>query len=156
MSAAMIWILIGILLILSELLATSIIAVFLGISAILVGLLLNWNLIEGTAIQFTIFGISSLILLLFARGKLKSWFSGHTTDESDGKPNFKEDIGHRVKVVDDFEQGAGRVVLNGVKWDAYSTDDLKAGETAWVVSNEGIHLTVERNQPQAIRPDTSA
>ncbi|PTB85609.1 peptidase, partial [Pseudidiomarina aestuarii] len=49
MSVALIWIIIGVLLILSELLLTSVIAVFLGIGAIVTGLLLNWGLIDSSA-----------------------------------------------------------------------------------------------------------
>ncbi|PTB88891.1 peptidase [Pseudidiomarina aestuarii] len=149
MSVALIWIIIGVLLILSELLLTSVIAVFLGIGAIVTGLLLNWGLIDSSASQFAVFGIVSLILLMLARGRIKKWFMGYTADDDEGKPNFQKDIGSRVTVVNDFVNGTGRVTLNGVRWSAYSEDELKAGETAWVVSNEGIQLTVSRVQPPA-------
>ncbi|MDN7123683.1 NfeD family protein [Pseudidiomarina terrestris] len=147
MSIALIWIVIGILLILSELLLTSVIAVFLGIGAIVTGLLLHWNIIAESATQFAVFGVVSLALLLVARGQFKRWFMGYTTDEDEAKPNFQRDIGARVKVIRDFNHGAGRVVLNGVQWDAFSEDELKAGETAWVLANEGIQLTVARDKP---------
>lgn len=146
MSIALIWIIIGVLLILSELMLTSVVAVFLGIGAIVTGLLVHWNLIDDTAIQFAVFGSVSLLLLVVARGHIKRWFMGYTQNEEDTKPNFQRDIGARVKVLSDFNHGAGRVVLNGVQWDAFSDDDLKAGETAWVVANEGIQLTVSRHK----------
>lgn len=106
-----------------------------------------WGLIDSYAIQFAIFGIISVLLLVLARGKFKKWFIGNTADESESKPSFGKDIGDRVTVVDDFSQGHGRVVLNGVKWDADSDDDLIAGEMAWVINNEGIRLIVARNKP---------
>ncbi|EHR41131.1 hypothetical protein AJE_08345 [Alishewanella jeotgali KCTC 22429] len=140
----MIWILVGVILILSELLATSIVAVFLGLAAIVVGVLLQLGWIESASAQYSIFGIVSLLLLFTARGRFKRWFVGFTADKGEHPSSFTEDIGDTVTVIDDFQHGRGRVVLNGVHWDAHSTDNLKAGELAKVVKNEGIHLTVSR------------
>jgi membrane protein implicated in regulation of membrane protease activity len=149
MSIAMMWIVAGIVLILSELLLTSVVAVFLGVGAIVTGLLVHWNLIEQSSIQFAVFGVVSLTLLLTARGQIKRWFSGYSDADHEGKPNFQRDIGARVTVSGDFNHGAGRVTLNGVQWDAFSADELKAGDTAWVISNEGIQLTVSATPPPA-------
>lgn len=151
MDMAFIWIILGILLILSELLATSIIAVFIGIGALVTGLALWAGLIDALAWQLLLFGLVSLGSLVLARGRMKSWFGGFTADRGQGGTAFREDLGERVTVADDFDQGAGRVLLNGVAWDALSEDDLKAGEVAWVVANEGIRLSVSRQ-----RPDRSA
>jgi inner membrane protein len=147
MSSAIIWLLVGILLILSELLATSIVAVFLGLGAIVTGLLLHFGVIESLAVQYMVFGSVSLLTLLMARGRFKRWFRGFIADKGEQRSQFQRDIGERVTVIADFEQGAGRVSLNGVAWSALSDDALKAGEVAWVVANEGIRLTVARQQP---------
>ncbi|WP_019677433.1 NfeD family protein [Arsukibacterium perlucidum] len=147
MSIAMIWIIVGVLLILSELLATSIVAVFLGIGAIVVGILLQLGWIESATMQYLTFGVVSLALLLLARGHFKRWFTGYTADQGEQPSRLKDDIGNRVVVLADFQQGAGRVVLNGVQWDARSSEPLKAGEVAWVIANEGIHLIVSAQQP---------
>ena len=61
MNIATLWIIVGIVLILSELMATSIVAVFFGIAAIIVGLLLNIGVIESYSIQFMLFGVLSLV-----------------------------------------------------------------------------------------------
>lgn len=142
MNIATIWIIVGIVLILSELLATSIVAVFFGIAAIIVGLLLHFGLIESYSMQYLIFGVLSLLLLFSARGRFKRWFVGYTADSHEQPSRLADDIGRRVTVHSDFHQGAGRVVLNGVQWDAESTDDLKAGDVAFVVANHGIKLVV--------------
>lgn len=147
MSVAMMWIVAGIVLILSELLLTSVVAVFLGVGAIVTGLLVHWNVIDQSAIQFAVFGVVSLSLLLTARGQIKRWFSGYSDADHEGKPNFQRDIGARVTVCADFNHGAGRVTLNGVQWDAFSADELKTGDTAWVIANEGIQLTVAAKSP---------
>lgn len=147
MTIATFWIILGIALIVSELLATSIIAVFFGIAAIVVGLLLHFGIIENYSMQFLIFGLVSLGSLLSVRGHFRRWFVGYTADKNEQPSRFREDIGGRVIVHADFVNGAGRVVLNGVQWDAESTDTLKAGDVAWVTANHGIKLTVSAAQP---------
>ena len=148
MNTAVVWIIVGIVLILSELLATSIIAVFIGIGAIVTGILLWAGIIESLTWQMLVFGVVSLSTLMLARQRLKAWFVGDSVDQGAGSMDFQKDLGERVTVERDFHQGAGRVILNGVAWDALSDDDLKAGDVAWVVANEGIRLTVSRNKPE--------
>ena len=146
MSIALLWILVGVVLILSELMLTSVVAVFLGIGAIVTGLLVHWGLIDEMSIQFAVFGTVSLVTLLLARGRIKQWFTGYTADHDETKPNFQRDIGARVTVVKEFKHGADRVLLNGVQWDAFSEDELNVGDTAWVIANEGIQLTVQKKR----------
>lgn len=148
MPAALIWIITGIVLILSELLATSIVAVFLGIGALVTGVLLWLGVIESLALQMLVFGVVSIATLVLARKRMKAWFGGYSSDQGEGHTQFRQDIGERVTVQNDFVQGAGRVILNGVAWDALSDDELKAGDVAWVVANEGIRLTVSRDKPE--------
>ncbi|PTY37890.1 peptidase [Saccharospirillum sp. MSK14-1] len=144
---AIIWIVVGILLILSELLATSVVAVFIGLGALVTGILLWLGWIDSLTWQLLTFSIVSLGSLVVARRRLKAWFGGFTTDQGESHSAFRQDLGERVTVEHDFNQGAGRVILNGVAWDALSDDDLKAGDVAWVVANEGIRLTVSRQRP---------
>lgn len=144
MSTAIIWIIFGVVLILTELMATSIVAVFLGLAAIVVGILLQLGVIETASAQYTVFGVVSLVLLFTVRGRFKRWFVGFTADQGEHPSRFTEDIGEMATVITDFSQGKGRVMLNGVQWDAHSQDELKAGELVRVVSNQGIHLMVVR------------
>lgn len=144
---ALIWIIVGILLILSELLATSVVAVFIGLGALATGIALWLGWVDSLTWQLLIFSGVSAGTLVLARRRLKVWFGGFTTDQGESHSAFRRDLGERVTVEHDFNQGAGRVILNGVAWDALSDDDLQAGEVAWVIANEGIHLTVSRHKP---------
>ena len=147
MSIAVVWIAIGVLLILSELMATSIVAVFFGVAAIVVGLLVQFGWIESGSMQFLFFSIISLALLFTARGRCKRWFVGHTIENNPQPSSLRHDIGNRVIAHSDFTQGTGRVILNGVQWSARSDDPLKAGDVAWVVDNDGINLRVSAVKP---------
>ena len=147
MNIATLWIIAGIVLILSELMATSIVAVFFGVAAIIVGLLLNYNIISSYSMQFLIFAVLSLAMLFSVRSRCKRWFVGYTADSTEQPSNVASDIGVRVIVHSNFEHGAGRVVLNGVQWDAESNDQLQAGDVAWVIANQGIKLQVRASKP---------
>lgn len=146
MTSGIIWIIVGIILIISELLATSIVAVFLGIGALVTGILLQLGVIDGAPAQFIVFSLVSVLSLLFARKRLKNWFTGFTKDQSEAQSKFQEELGERVTVNKTFVNGAGRVILNGVQWDAQSQDDLEKGDVAWVVSHDGIQLTVSKHK----------
>ncbi|MCO4320660.1 NfeD family protein [Aliidiomarina quisquiliarum] len=147
MSTGLIWIVVGILLIVSELLATSIVAVFIGVGALVTGILMQLGIIESSAAQYIVFGCVSLGSLLLVRKRCKTWFVGFTTDKTSKQQEFQQSIGDRVVVKTTFNQGHGRVVLNGVQWDARSTDELNAGDVAWVIKNDGITIVVGRNKP---------
>ncbi|RUO44157.1 peptidase [Aliidiomarina taiwanensis] len=147
MSAGIIWIIVGIFLILTELLATSVIAVFIGIGAITTGILLQLGVITSQSAQYLVFGGVSLATLLLARKHLQNWFVGFTSDTASSPQIFQKSLGDRVEVQSTFVHGRGRVVLNGVQWDASSEDPLEKGDVAWVIKNDGITLIVSRNQP---------
>lgn len=147
MNIALLWIIIGIVLILTELLATSVVAVFIGIGAIVTGLLLSAGLIDSLAAQLSVFSLVSIGSLVLARRRFREWFGGFSNRQGDDHSTFRNDLGEQVVVENDFVDGLGRVTLNGVSWQAHSEDALRAGEVAWIVANQGIHLTVSRQRP---------
>ncbi|MBE0506227.1 MAG: NfeD family protein [Marinospirillum sp.] len=122
--------------------ATSIVAVFLGLGALVTGIFLYLGWIDSLAVQLLLFSGSSLLALLLARRKLKTLFVGSTLDPHKHSDFFTQEIGQRVVVTSDFVKGAGRVELNGVHWDAYSNEPLKKGDVAWITHNQGIELYV--------------
>lgn len=148
MTPALVWMLLGMLLILSELLATSVIAVFLGLGALATSFLLYWGWIEDLSWQFVVFSGVSLLTLLVARRRLQALFVGRTLRNNQPSEFLQQALGKRVEVVTTFQQGKGRVRLNGVDWTAYSDEDLVAGSVAWVSYNQGIDLYVTSTRPQ--------
>jgi len=142
MTPPLVWIILGISLILSELVATSIIAVFLGLGALATGTLLYLEIINSLPLQLLVFSAVSLLSLMLARRRLKALFVGDTIKKNQHSDFLQQAIGQRAKVVTSFEQGTGRVELNGVQWTAYSEEALNPGDTAWITHNEGIALYV--------------
>ena len=140
------WLVLGLILAISELFATSIIAIFFGIGALIVGLLTLLGVVETLPMQLLLFSLISLAALFALRRRFQRWFKGTVSDRASGDLAGGH-AGARVRVLSDFVAGAGQVQLNGAKWDAESAEPLKAGQTAWVVGNRGILLRVSATQP---------
>lgn len=141
------WLLLGIVLLLSELFLPGLIAAFFGIGALVVGLLTLLGLVESFSMQLVVFSVVSLVALFSLRHHFRRWLMGAETGRSAVDLNNAGLIGSRVSVLTDFVQGSGDVQLNGAKWDAESDEPLKAGDSAWVVQNRGILLIVSASKP---------
>ncbi|KAF0809229.1 hypothetical protein A167_01990 [Alcanivorax sp. S71-1-4] len=140
------WLILGFLLIISELFVTGVIAVFFGIGAIIVGLLTLFGITESLTSQLWLFAVISLVALFGARRHFKGWLTGNVGDAPSSEAGLGDAVGSRVTVLTDFVHGSGHVQMHGAKWDAESSDDLKAGDVAWVSGNCGIVLKVSASQ----------
>lgn len=141
------WLLLGIVLLLSELFLPSLLAAFFGIGAIVVGLLTLIGLVDSLPVQLVLFCAVSLISLFTLRHHFRRWLRGSETDPAQGELNSTGLIGARVEVITDFVQGSGQVRLNGAKWDAESDQPLHAGDAAWVTDHRSIMLVVSATKP---------
>lgn len=142
------WLLLGLLLLISELFTPALVALFFGIGALIVGLLTLAGLIESLGVQLLLFTLISVGSLFALRKHFRRWLRGDETIANNSNPDNIEMVGKRVKVLTDFEQGIGDVQLNGTKWDAESTDTLKTGDSAWVLGHSGLTLRVAAVPPR--------
>jgi len=150
------WLILGALLILSELFASGLVAIFFGVGALLVGLATWLGLISSPAEQILMFSVFSIGALLLAREKVKVWFRGSVSQRWDGDRDVLASRGERVTVVTAFREGVGKVRLSGVEWKAECEDgDLAPGDTAWVVGHRGITLLVSATRPEAAAQESS-
>lgn len=140
------WLVLGLLLLISELAAPGVIAVFFGIGALVVGGLTFAGVIESLPVQLLCFSLVSLLALFGLRRRFQRWLRGDVSDRANG-PDAGDLVGARVSVLEDFSQGEGTVQLNGAKWDAESDEPLKTGDAAWVAAHRGIVLKVTANRP---------
>jgi membrane protein implicated in regulation of membrane protease activity len=147
---ASLWTLIGVLLILSELALPGVIAVFFGIAALLVGLLLFLDVPIGPPAQILLFGVLGAALLLLARHRLKPWFRGQVETGGSGSEVLPD--GTRARAQTDFVRGTGVVTLNGVRWNAESSEPIHAGDTVWLIGRRGLVLLVSAMPPSMPEP----
>lgn len=140
------WLLLGLALLVFELFAPGLIAVFFGIGALAVGVLTLLGVLDSLAAQLVWFALISLLALVGLRRHFRRWLRGGVTGRSRQDLDDTGVLGARVEVLVDFSDGQGEVLLNGAKWDAESVDPLRAGDSAWVIKNRGIVLEVSSRQ----------
>ena len=136
------WLLLGLLLLASEFFIPGLIAMFFGIAALIVGLLTLFGVIGSLSVQLMLFALISLATLFGLRRHFRRWLRGGVSEIPVADLDDSGLVGMRVMVISDFDHGVGHVQLNGSKWDAESTDPLKSGDAAWVVSHRGIVLRI--------------
>ncbi len=142
-----IWAIIGVGLVLAEFAIPGLILVFLGMGALTVALLMAAGDVTTPGVQFTVFGVTSVVYLVALRKFFQRWLKGRFEDMSDGSGIVDRLEGQRVEVLGEFKAGRGRVLLNGVKWDAESADVLDEGDSAIIESKDGIRLRVRKLDP---------
>ncbi|NCA71917.1 MAG: NfeD family protein [Sphingobacteriia bacterium] len=142
---ASLWILVGVLLILSEFALPGVIAIFFGIAALLVGLLLYLSVPLDLSGQILLVGVLGALLLLVARRRMKPWFMGQSATGGTGSEVLPP--GTRAVAQEDFVGGRGVVLLNGVRWSAESTESIRAGDPVWLTGHQGLILRVSANPP---------
>jgi len=140
------WLLFGLLLLASEFFVPGLIAAFFGIGALAVGVLTLLGVVETSVAQLILFALLSLLALFGLRRHFKRWLQGTEDNLSAQDQDDAGFIGARVEVLEDFVDGFGTVQLNGAKWDAESSEPLRAGEHAWVIDHRGIVLELSRQQ----------
>lgn len=141
------WIVFGLLLLLSEWMLPGLVALFFGIGAILVGLLTATGVVQTLPVQLALFAVLSLASLFLLRRHCQLWMRGGVGDSAEGNYEDNTLVGRRAIVREPFVQGRGVVELNGSRWKADSSEDLKVGDPVWVTSTIGILLHVSSQPP---------
>lgn len=141
-NSAEFWVVMGLLLILSEWFIPSFIVFFFGLGALVVAFLTAVGLVSSLPVQLALLPIVGVTLLLLLRKHCQRWMKGSVSDGGDTDHDDTSLIGQRAVVQSDFSQGHGTVLLNGSRWQARSEDLLVEGDAAIVVGHKSITLTV--------------
>lgn len=140
-----IWLIVGIVLILLELLLPGGIVFFLGLGAVLVSALLYAGLIEGWIQAFTVWFIGSLTLLFALRGVVQKFIpaqveQGKTDEDLDAYDAIAE-VCERIPV-----NGEGRIAFRGSTWKARNYRDdqcLEVGTRVRIIFRDNLEWVVE-------------
>ena len=138
------WLIIGLVLLVIEVSAPALVALFFGLSAILVSLIC-W--IAGPDLRSwvgcLIFIGLAVVLLVGLRGLFKKIFVGKSSTDLDDLAS--EVIGQRAVVTVRIPPGQpGKVELRGANWQAEASETLEPGTQVRIVKQESIALTVKR------------
>jgi len=141
--APWIWIVLGVVLIVSEFFVPGLIVIFFGVSAVITGIVSYFGLIQGISLQFFFWAVLSFVLLILLRAQVKKWFPSLEAYEP---ANADRDmIGREVEVIEDVgdESNPGRIRYLGTSWKAASSGGvIRAGEKAKITGRDNLLLYI--------------
>ena len=142
MSAEMIWIVLGFVLIGAELFVNAFILVFFGIAALVVGVALWLGLPNANGLPFIVFSVVSVGMLLLLRNRFQDWFKGGSTA---AKPD-DDFLGFDAQVESGFDAATpnrGKVSFRGASWSARSdAGPYAAGDFVRICDRDSSTLIV--------------
>jgi len=138
------WIVVGLLMVLSELFLTGFVAVFIGIGAIVTGIAVALGMPGMGALPFLLFSVVSVGSLLALRERFAEWFKGRirTDISNEADDDF---VGRDAVVLRGFgegDQGRGEVDYRGAHWSARSVQKLAAGDVVLITGRDNLTLIV--------------
>ena len=142
MSPALIWFVVGLVLMLLELALPGVILVFIGLGAWVAALMAWLGWVDSLAGQMIVFAVSSIVLLVGLRRVFKGWLMGVTV-AGDNASDLDEFLGKPVTVVAAIPaDGVGKVEFKGASWNAQCPDALSTGAAAVITGRDGLCLLV--------------
>lgn len=140
MEPFVVWLILGVIFIIGEILTPTFFLFWFGIGAFVASAI---SIAFGTLIQVVSFIVVSGLLVILTRPLTKK-----LTKEQPRKIHIDEIIGKIGSVIETInnEQGKGLVKINGDTWRAYSNDDsiIQEGEKVKILKVEGAHVIVEK------------
>jgi inner membrane protein len=138
------WLLLGILLALSELIVPGLVIIFFGIGALITSLA-TWVFDPTLTVQVAIFLASSVGSLILFRNVIKKRYSGDV-DESD-ESSAKEFIGKKAVVTEvNINAREFSVEFRGTTWMAFSSEELNVGDEVIITDKKSIKLQIKKSE----------
>lgn len=138
--AAVIWFLIGLVLILLELIVPGLVLVFFGIGAWVTALVCLFADVSINT-QLVLFLISSLVSLALLRRALKNRYADRKTPDSELEDEY---IGQTAVAISSFAAGeTGKVSFKGSHWEAIAQQAVLEGQKLKITGYKSIKLFVE-------------
>ncbi len=136
-----IFMIVGVVFIVSEFIIPGAVVIFLGLSAIIVGLLRYLGIVDSLVHSITWWFIISLALIILLRGVAQRFVGGEKE-----KSNTDEDvdaIGEVVVVVENISSGSeGRVEFRGTTWGAISDMTILKGTRVKIIGRDNLSWIV--------------
>jgi len=144
LSLPQIWMIIGLLMLVAELVSVALVFVFFAVGGLLTALLATIGLLPTLEYQIIAFSvISFLTLILFRKNAQKIMET-----RRDKQQEYKEFVGETAMVIRDIPlNGSGKIYYRGAEWSAISVNHnpIEAGSKVIIQRTEGITLVVEES-----------
>ena len=131
----LIWLGVGVVFIVAELLAPAFIVIFFGVGALIAGTTAFFGF--SIPVQIVVFGVSSLALLLLFRKTMAATFAGSTTGDEEVDVDMDSTVGARAEVVQAIAPPLpGRIKFQGSFWSARCTEAVPVGGMVRIVKRD--------------------
>jgi membrane protein implicated in regulation of membrane protease activity len=139
-----IWLIVGLLLILSEFVLPGLLMIFFGLGACIVSGICFYTEIS-VNIQLGVFLATSVVSLLFLRKYLKSLFLGHVTDTQSTSENLAGFLGQKAIVKQTIiEKIGGKIEFHGTNWHAEAEYEIAEGTPVEIIGKDSLTLKVKK------------
>ncbi len=143
MEPDIVWVILGLIMMFSEILIPGLVIFFFGIGALIVGGICHFIDIS-INMQIIIFLVSSGVLLLTLRLWLKKIFIGYSSAKQSGDKQIVDNIGERAVVTQTIDPPKkGKVEFRGSNWNAISQSVIEEGITVEITGQKNITLEVK-------------
>ena len=143
LSLPQIWLIVGLLMLVAELVSVALVFVFFAAGALLTALLASLGVLPSLEWQLLGFSVISVLSLVLLRKHAKKLFHPH------GKlQEYNEYAGETAMVIKDIPAtGEGKIFYRGAEWTALSARHtaIEAGSKVIIRRTEGIKLVVEES-----------
>lgn len=139
-SPALMWLMLGLMLLGLELLTGTFVILLFAVSAFVTAFCVWVGITSGLATQTVVFGICIVVGILLFKEKIKAALSRHQS------PSYKGDVGEVLKLETDIAVGGQEEVnYQGAKWTLVNQSGrlLTANESVKIARVEGIKLIVQ-------------
>ncbi len=140
LSNVTVWMIVGVLMLIIEVLSTSFYSMFFGAGALITALFVYLGLLDDTSSQLLVFCFSSIVSVVLFRKKFKELFLK-------GQSSYSEFVGDQARVSEEIPAGGeGKVMYRGAEWMAFSNEqgNLFPDEKVVIKKIEGIRLFVAK------------
>ncbi len=139
-----VWITMGLILMLGEIVVPGLVVIFLGAGAVLVGIARYFGVIQGELNSFTWWFILSLLLIFVLRSLVQRITPGdisyQTADDDIDAFGEVADVVNGISIRHD----EGRIKFHGSTWPAKcGVQEIERGRKVRVISRDNIHWVVE-------------
>jgi len=144
-SAELIWFIIGLVLLLSELALPGFVIVFFGVGAWVTAVLVAFGLLPGFNAQLLVFLVTSILALALFRNKGKKYFEGRVSRVWNPTASMEDVRGERALVTSPIAPNAdgGKVEFHGTLWNADADVPIAKGQVVEIIEQNNLRLKVQ-------------
>jgi len=143
LSLPQIWLIVGLIMLLAELVSVLLVFIFFAIGALLTALLASIGILSTPEMQLIAFSVISLLSLLILRKHARQLL-----DNRGKHHEYNEFVGETALVIRDIpSNGEGKIYYRGAEWKAVSlhSSAIIAGSKVVIIRTDGIILVVEES-----------